>query len=251
MKRGILILGALVVLVAFTGCLDSPGPSQSQLNENRTYDWNTSANATIRIQGDSYTSIYRVTNRTSFNVYTRDVFNNRAPIDTRGLRFRYPNGTVVNASAFEVDANDARTKLTLPNRTGKLAFTTDKNGKAIRTPTFADGSYEVILPPHTGVGIPILSQVTPGGYEATKIGDRVHLTWSGMNNDRIVVDYYLDRDLLIFGGMFGLLFVVAILGGIYYWRQIKTLRDRREEIGLDVEDDDDDPRDQGPPPGMG
>jgi hypothetical protein len=249
-RRHLTVLG-LGLLVVLTGCLGGGGPSDEELNEDATYDWNTTANATIEISGDSYTSIYELHNDSHLNVYQRDVFNNREPISFRALKFRYPNGTVVNASTFEVKTNSERTRLEPPNRTGKIAFSVEQSGKNFRTPTFVDGSYEVILPPNTDVGIPILSHVTPGGYERERIDGQVHLSWDDLDSDTLVVEYYLDRDLLIFGGIFAILLIVAIVGGIYYWRQIRELTRRREEYGLDVDDEDDDPRDQGPPPGMG
>jgi len=250
MNRRYLALCALGLVVVLTGCLGGGGPSDEELNQNATYDWNTTANGTLWISADSYKSVYRIDNRTHFSVYQRDAFNNRNPLPIRALKFRYPNGTVVNATAFEVNTNDDRTRMKLPNRDGRLAFTAEKNGKSVRTPTFADGSYEVVLPRSTNVGIPLLSRVNPGGYERDRVDGRVHLRWSDADSDTLLVEYYLDRDILIFGGFFGLLLLVAVGGSAYYWRQIRTLEKRREEVGLDVEDEDD-PRDQGPPPGMG
>jgi hypothetical protein len=249
MKRRHLALLGLGLLVVLGGCLSGSGPSEEALNEDATYDWNTTANATIEISGGSYASIYELHNDSHLNVYQRDVFNNRESISFRALKFRYPNGTVVNASAFEVDTNGERTRLEPPSRTGKIAFTVEQSDKNFRTPAFVDGSYEVVLPPNTDVGIPILSHVTPGGYERERIDGQIHLSWDDLDSDRLVVEYYLDRDLLIFGGIFGILLLVAIGGSAYYWRQIRELTRRREEYGLDV-DEDDDPRDQGPPPGM-
>lgn len=253
MTRRYLPVVALLAVFVLAGCLGGNGLSDSQLNQNESYEWNTSASATIRLGGDSYTSIYRINGSSGLNVYQRDVFNNREPLEVRALRFRYPNGTVVSPENSTLDAgsNGDRTRLKLPNETGWVAFTADQEGKNFRTPTFVGGDYDVVLPPDTGVGIPILSHVVPGGYETEEIDGRVHVTWSNVNDDTVIVEYYLNRDLLLFGGMFGILFVVAVGGGIYYWRQIRALEQRREEVGLDVEDDEDDPRDKGPPPGMG
>lgn len=251
MKRRHLAVLGLGLLVVLTGCLGGGGPSDDQLNEDATYDWNTSANGTVKISGDAYTSIYALHNDSHLSVYQRDVFNNREPISFQALKFRYPNGTVVNASTFDVNTNGERTRLEPPNRTGKIAFTVEQADKNFRTPTFVDGSYEVVLPPNTDATIPILSHVSPGGYDHTRIDGQVHLRWDDIDSDTLIVEYYFDRDLLIFGGVFAILLLVAIGGALYYWRQIRTLEKRREEVGLDVEDEDDDPRDQGPPPGMG
>ncbi|QSG06318.1 DUF5803 family protein [Halapricum desulfuricans] len=251
MNRRLLALLGLGVLIVLAGCLGGSSPSDAQLSEDATYDWNTTANGTIQLGGDSYTAVYEVANTSALNLYQRDMFNNREPLPIRALQFRYPNGTVVNASAFDVSRNAERIRLELPDRTGKVGYTVEQNGKAVRTATFVDGSYEVVLPPKTDVGVPILSNVAPGGYETETIDGRVHITWDDVDSDQLVVEYYLERDLWLFGGLFALLAIVGLGGGLYYWLQIRSLQDRREEVGLDVEDEDDDLGDRGPPPGMG
>jgi len=63
--------------------------------------------------------------------------------------------------------------------------------------------------------------------------------------------YYLERDLYIFGGVALVAVVVGTAGTVYYWRQLQAVRRRRQEAGIDIEmDEDDDPRDRGPPPGQ-
>ncbi|MCU4716527.1 DUF5803 family protein [Halapricum hydrolyticum] len=251
MNRRLLALFGLGALVVLAGCLGGSGPSDDQLQEDAEYDWDTTANGTIRIGGDSYTAVYEIHNTSTLSLHQRDMFNNREPLPIRALQFRYPDGTVVDAEAFEVSRNAERIRLELPNRTGKLAYTVEQSGKTVQTATFVDGSYEVVLPPKTDVGVPILSNVSPGGYETETIDGRVHITWDDIDSDELAVEYYLERDLWLFGGLFALLALVGLGGGLYYWFQIRTLQDRREEVGLDVEDEDDDLRDEGPPPGMG
>ena len=251
MNRRLLALLGLGVLIVLAGCLGGSGPSDSQLQEDAEYDWNTTANGTLQLGGDTYTAVYRIHNTTSLDLYQRDMFNNREPLPIKALQFRYPNGTVVNASAFETSSNAERIRLGLPNRTGTLAYRVEQGGKSVQTATFVDGSYEVVLPSKTDVGVPILSNVVPGGYETETIDGQVHIVWDDVGNDELAVEYYLERDLWLFGGLFALLVLVGFGGGLYYWLQIRTLQERREEVGLDVEDEDDDRRDQGPPPGMG
>lgn len=250
MNRRLLALVGLGILLVLAGCLGGSGPSDEQLQADADYDWNTSANGTLRLGGDSYTAVYAVHNTSQLNFHQRDMFNNREPLPIRAVQFRYPNGTVVNATAFDISTNDERIRLELPNRTGTLAYTVEQSGKAVQTATFVDGSYEVVLPPKTTVGVPILSNVAPGGYETETIDGQVHIIWENVDSDELVVEYYLERDLWLFSGLFALLVVVGVGGGMYYWRQIRSLRGRREEVGLDVEDEDDDIDDQGPP-GMG
>jgi len=54
----------------------------------------------------------------------------------------------------------------------------------------------------------------------------------------------------VLGGIVAVLGIVLVAGLIYYLRQIRELERRREEMGLDV-DTEDDEFDDGPPPGMG
>jgi len=76
----------------------------------------------------------------------------------------------------------------------------------------------------------------------------MHIRWE--NPDRnVFVRYYLQRDILIFGGLVAVLGAVMVGGLIYYLRQIRELENKRKEMGLDVEADDDE-FDDGPPPGM-
>lgn len=251
MKRKVLALVALLVLVAGAGCLTG-GPSQEDLNRNATYDWNTTTNVSITLIDGGYQSIYTVSNRTELEVYGRDTFGQREALSTlSSLQFQYPDGRTVNASAFNVSSDRDGTTLELPGEDGKVAFTVERNGKELRTPVFVDGaSYTVLLPEGTGVGIPILAHVVPGDYNVTTDDGRPRLTWSNVESDDLLVQYYLERDLLIFGGFFLIAFAAALGGGLYYWRQIRGLEKRRDEVALDVDDEDDDPRDRGPPPGM-
>jgi hypothetical protein len=103
------------------------------------------------------------------------------------------------------------------------------------------------------VDFPVFGTVRPPGSEtSTDDQSRTRIVWSGENEvsaDSISVQFYLQRDLYIFAGIALLLTVVGGGGLLYYRRQIQQLRERREELGLDVETEDDD-LDQGPPPGM-
>ena len=62
------------------------------------------------------------------------------------------------------------------------------------------------------------------------------------------IQWYLARDLWLFAGLIGLLGVVGAGGVGYYLYQIRQLEREREDLGLDVTDEDDG---RDPPPGMG
>lgn len=250
MNRRHYALGGLLVLIVLSGCLGGGGPSAADLNESATYDWNASANASITLEGEQYRSVYRITNQSTFEVFGQSGFGGEEPLSgMSALKFRYPNGTVVNASAFGVSSTRDRTQLELPAKDGQVAFTAGSDGKSLRTPVFTEGSYNVTLPPGTDVGIPFASHVVPGGNEKVTVDGRTRLVWEDIDNDNLVVRYYLDRDVLLFGGFLLIATVLGVGGVLYYYRQIRTLSKRREEHGLDI-DQEDDPTDDGPPPGM-
>ncbi|MUV88916.1 hypothetical protein GJ629_02575 [Halapricum sp. CBA1109] len=249
MNRRLWATLAVVALIGITGCLGG-GPSEEDLGENATYDWETNANVSINVTDDRYQAVYNVTNQTRMDVYREDALGSREPLEIRAIQFRYTNGTVVNASAFNVSSNNERTRLGLPAERGQLAFTVQQDNKEVLVQTFRKGSYNVTLPEGTGVGIPLLARVSPGGFNETTVDGRTRLQWNDVQSDTLVVQYYLDRDLLIFGGLFAIGLTAAIGGSLYYYRQIRTLRRKREDVDADVDIDIEDD-DSGPPPGMG
>lgn len=277
--RLVAAVGLLALLAASAGCFGIFGPGEPDsdaLSEEANYDWETDADATIDIHENNYTAVYEVSNKSvgdepedgggTIELYEHDLLGTEQPLQVRSLQFRFengsrvvyrdgqptlvrPNGTAENTSALGVDRTRRRTIIDLPSAEGQLAYTVPKTGKQITTPTFVDGSYEIILPPDTSVGVPLLARVRPGGYERSTVDERVHIRWDSIRGSTIVVRYYLERDILIFGGIVALLAVAGIIGAAYYLLQIRELVERREEVGLDVDVTDDD-RDQ-PPPGMG
>jgi len=251
-RRHLLGLVGLVALLALAGCSTVFGPGEpdpEQINQNVSYEWDVDANATINVTRDQYTSVYRVQNQSTIELYGRDALGTESPLEIRGLKFQFPNGTVRNVSTENVSLTRKRAEIEVPARDGKVAFTSPRRGKEFNSPTFTSGTYEVTLPPNARVGVPILAQVSPRDYTTSVEDDRVTIRWENVESRSISVRYYLQRDLLIFGSLIGILVLAGAVGALYYLRQIRSLERRREEVGLDIEDDDD-PRDDGPPPGM-
>lgn len=268
-------LGLCGFLAVTAGCMGifGPGnPDPRSLSAEASYEWNATAEAYLDIRGGSYTAVYDLSNKTTgdagtFEVYRRDALGTEQPLPLEALQYRYPNGTRIvfqegeavvlgpNGStepttALAVSRTRHRTVIAIPDATGKIAFTAPKTGKEIATPTFVDGAYEVVLPPHTSVAVPLLARVRPGGHTTTRGPDgRMHIHWDRMQARTVIVRYYLDRDLLIFGGLVALLIGAGVAGAAYYLLQIRQLVERRREVGLDVDIGDDDRR--RPPPGMG
>ena len=255
MRRSVAVFGLLAVLVALSGCSSvfGPGePDRARLNENASYEWQADANVSIVLDGSSFAAVYDVSNRSTLEVYRRDQLGQEHSLPISALRYRYPNGTTitVNSSALSVDRTRERTIIALPNGSaGQVAFTAQRNGKQFTTPVFVEGSHSVRLPRNARVGIPILSGVNPGGYETNVSGDYMTVTWDDVTSDSLTVRWYLERDVLLFSAIIGVAVVVGSGGTLYYYRQIRRLKRKRDEVGLDVGEEDD-PRDRGPPPGM-
>ena len=254
-RRLLLGFGALALLAVTAGCAGVFG--SGEISEKRlegesgaTYAWNTSTDVTINVTSGDYRVIYDFSNRSQISVFERESLGEKTPVSVGTVRFRYPNGTVVTLGQDHVNRKKSKTVITTPSETGKLAYTAPHRGKSFNTPTYVEGSYEVILPTGMRVGNPILSQVRPNGYTADRREGRVHLVWTDVTSDNVVVRYYLARDLTIFAGIIAAGVVVALLGLAYFRLQIRQLEQEREEMGLNV-DTDGDEFDQGPPPGMG
>lgn len=251
MDRRLLALGALVLAATLAGCgFGSSEIPEEDLTENATYDWDTSANATFNLSRSSYAVVVNVTNE-SMEIWQEDALEGEQPVQLRALQYQYPNGTVVNASHANLSASTGQDKTTVevPTDRGKIGYTASRSGKSFGTPVFAEGSHEILLPPGARVGIPLLSQTSPGNWNSTVENDRMTVRWGNLTDGNARVRYYLQRDLMLFGGLAVVAVLVGGVGALYYTRQIRDLEQRREDIDIDI-DYDDDEFDDGPPPGM-
>ncbi|WP_135302938.1 DUF5803 family protein [Haloarcula amylovorans] len=264
MHRRYLALVAVLALVGLSGCAGLFGSNQvssDQLNQNASYDWDAQSDVSVTLNKSSYEAVYAVQNNESLTVYDRDGLGREQSVPISALKFRYENGTVVTSANSSMNATQSRSQTTINfpgsgNVTGQVAYTAARSGKAYATPTHLQGAtYAVTLPPGGRVGVPLLSQVNPGGYETSvdEETDRMTVRWpDGVSAQQLRVRYYLQRDLYIFGGLFVVAIVLGSIGTLYYYRQVQSARRRRKEAGIDLEDEetDDDFGDDGPPPGM-
>lgn len=245
MKR-VLVCCLFVALLSLAGCSSVLGPDpvdRAALRQNASYDWQTDVNASITITGPEYEAVYNVTNRNQFVVYERDGLGRNHPLDVSALKFQYPNGTVINATspALNVTNQDEQAVISLPARNGKLAFTAPAQGKRFATQTFVTGSYEVTLPQNMRVEYVPLARVSPPASEKTRTPDgRVRIHWDDVQSNAVIVRYYLARDLYIFAAGAAVLVLVALVGVLYYLRQIRELERRKQDVGLDVDSGDSD-----------
>lgn len=265
MNRRLLLALAAVALLALTaGCLgfgtgDVPAERiDAEPPVEDGYAWD--ANATVHVEilpNTRFTAVYEL-NQSEIELYRRDGFGGRNPLSVQAVRYRYPNGSVVNGSGIRerggaVTQNRDETTVVLPedappNGGGELAFTSEGSPKRFSLPTYVQGSYEIVLPPDRRIDAPIIGQARPSGFEQFPPDEnsQVRLRWESVEADTVSVQFYLQRDLYVFGGVFAAFGVFGLAGLLYYRRQIEALRDQREELGLDVSDDE---VDDDPPPG--
>lgn len=254
-NRRLLAVVALAGLVFLSGCSVFGGGEidEDDLVGDQEYDWSTDATASydLSVSSSSYTAVLSVRNESSLTIHRSTTFQGDQPISVESLQFRFENGTVVNATHPGLTATEgsSETEIGLPADDGQVAWTAPRSGKSWSTETFVDGSHEVYLPESTRVGIPFLSRTSPSPDRSTVEDDQMVLFWEDPGSS-VSLQYYLVRDLYIFGSILALVVVVGLAGAVYYVRQIREAQKRREEVGLDIDYDDDDLGGDGPPPGM-
>jgi hypothetical protein len=248
---------ALVALAALSGCTLFGGGelTDEQLSGDQEYDWNTTATTTLNLSvgTDSYAAVVKLDSQSELEIYQEDTFRGETSVPIEALKFQFTNGTVVNASHSGLGANRGRdqTTVTLPAENGSVGYTAPRSGKGWTGPVLVDGSVEMRLPEGTRVGLWGLSRSNPNPYENAIENDRTVLVWNDLERgDPISVRYYLTTDAYIFGGLLALVVSLGIGGVTYYYRQVRRAQRKREDVGLDVEMEEDDIGDDGPPPGM-
>jgi hypothetical protein len=271
MDRRLLAAVALAVALSLAGCTAIFGADVGDpeaLSEDADYEYGTDVDAYVTVNPDNYTAVYNVSAKTTGGEGTIELWRTNAltveqPLEISAVQFRHRNGTIVRyvdgeavrigeggsrepTDSLAVDNTRRRTIVDLPADDGQLAFTAPKQGKQLTIYTPVHGSYEVALPPNADAAIPMLARVRPSNDDRRAVGERVHLRWDSVETSVLVVRWYLDRDLWLFGGLAIVAGLVGVAGSIYSDRQIKRAERRRESEGFEVEREDDEP-----PPGMG
>lgn len=250
-RRWLLAVLCVAALAASAGCTGTSTVSDSQLAQNATYGWGQNATVAVNVTDGQYRAVVNVTgaNATQLQFSQSSQLGGSSPIAISALQFRYPNGTVVNASAFDVSQSNKAVTVKPPATAGELAYTAPAGGHSVSLPGIVSGgshsvsipalvagSYDVTLPAGMRVGLPVVSDVSPGGYRTVTTGDRVRVRWASVDaGSTVSVQYYRLRDLAIFGGLIGIALLAVVLVVVYFRLKIRRLEREREESGLDVE----------------
>jgi len=251
MNRRLGLAVGLVALLALTaGCLGyitgGGEISDERLDSEPTepYDWETDRDGRLTLHtADEVQAVYQVNASQELRLYTPAGLGREEPLEVSALRFRYAdNGTVISGTEIRerggtVDQTTDEVDLTVPDAEGQLAFSAPVTPRRLTLPIYVDGSYEVVLPPDYRMDFFLFSNAVPRGAETEIIDNRVHVRWDEVSGETILVQYYLERDLYVFGGAIGLLSLIAAGGLYYYRRQIDRLHDVRVQMGLGSDDE--------------
>ncbi len=241
---------AVLALAATAGCIGTDIPEED-LAANATYDWETNTTATVTvvesgwIGTSDFKAVYQMENRSELELYRSSLARDR-PLKVRSVKFRYPNGTIVDYAALTVETTQERTTIGLPSANGSVAFTGTHRSKKLELEPYVEGSYRVILPENHDATDFLLGDVVPGEYELGSVDGHRTITWESVDQP-VFVRYYATRDQVVFWGFFGVLGVVALGGYLYFRRQISRLVGWRERQGLDLDDEDEGRRPPGRP----
>ncbi|MFW5903792.1 MAG: DUF5803 family protein [Halolamina sp.] len=263
MNRRLLALLAVVGLLTLSGCLGGLGggptnPDRLDESPEAAYNWNASSDVHVTVTSNvTYHAVYDVSAEPfgdQIRLARAGFLGTDEPLTISALRYRYPNGTVVNGSAFADHGGDVRTQdnhlvIEPPGDDGRLAYSGESTPKQFTHPiAVEEGSYTVVLPENREASIPLFGRIVPAPDSTTTVDDRLTIGWEQISGETLSVRFYLPRDVQLFAGLFAGMLGVGAAGVVYYRRQIRKLRERREEMGLDVDIDYDD--DDEPPPGM-
>ena len=245
-RLGLAIIAVLTLTVT-AGCLDyvTGGGEISDdvldAEPDAAYDWETDRNVTLTLDtGSQFRGVYNVSADQRLRLYQPTSIGQEGPLDISAVRFRYDNGTVISGTELrdrgEIDQTPDEVYVTVP-ADGRLAFTAGATPRRLTLPVYVQGSYEVILPEGSRMDFFLFSNTVPAGATTERVDNRVRVTWENVESSSILVQYYQNNDLTIFGAIIGILSAIAVGGLYYYRRQIDRLHATRVEMGLDDEDE--------------
>ena len=245
-RLGLAIIAVLTLTVT-AGCLDyvTGGGEISDdvldAEPDAAYDWETDRNVTLTLDtGSQFRGVYNVSADQRLRLYQPTSIGQEGPLDISAVRFRYDNGTVISGTELrdrgEIDQTPDEVYVTVP-ADGRLAFTAGATPRRLTLPVYVEGSYEVILPEGSRMDFFLFSNTVPAGATTERVDNRVRVTWENVESSSILVQYYQNNDLTIFGAIIGVLSAIAVGGLYYYRRQIDRLHATRVEMGLDDEDE--------------
>ena len=253
-RRFALAVAAIALLAVSAGCLGYATGGGEVTNETldaeppREYDFDTDRDAAFELSTDArYTVVYSIGDREELRLFEQTPYAGDQPMEFEALRYQYPDGDVINGSEFrarggEIEQTTDETWIRFADDMagGKLAFSGAGSPRRFTMRAYVEGSYAVTLPPEFSTGVPIVGHVSPRDHEVETVGDRDRIVWEEVTGGSVVVQSYREGDLVVFGVILVVAAIAAVAGTLYFRRQLEALRDQRRDLGLSVNEDDDD-----------
>lgn len=252
-RRFVLAIAVVALLAVSAGCLTYVNDGGEVSNETldadppREYDFDTDRDAEFDLSTDAqYTAVYNVSGVDELRLYEQRAYTGDQPLEFEAFRYQYPDGEVIDGSEFrarggEIERTPDETWIRFADdmEGGKIAFTAAGSPRRFTTLTYVEGSYAVTLPPGFSTDVPIVGHVSPRDHSIETVDGRDRITWDSVTSGSVVVQSYRETDLLVFGVILVIAAIAAVVGTVYFRRQLDELRAKRREMGLGVYDDDD------------
>ena len=250
-RRFALAVAVVALLAVSAGCLTYVNDGGDVANETldaeppQAYDFATDRDAAINLSsGTQYTVVYNVSGVDEIRFYRQTPYQGDLPFEFEAFRYQYPDGEVINGTEFrarggEVDRTPDETwvRFAPEMEGGRMALSAAGSPRRFTTLTYVEGSYAVTLPPGFSTEVPIVGHISPRDHEIETVDGRDRITWDSVTSGSVVVQSYRETDLVVFGVILVIAAVAAVVGTVYFRRQLTELRERRLEMGLRDSDD--------------
>jgi len=252
-RRFALALAVVALLVVSAGCLTYINDGGEVANETldaeppQAYDFATDRDTAINLStGTRYTAVYNVSGVDEIRFYRQTPYTGDQPFEFEAFRYQYPDGEVVNGSEFRARGGEIdRT----PTRRGSGSTT---RWTADEWPSRRPGRPSIH---HAHLHRGIVRGDAPARVQhrhadrrarvAARLRDRddrrPRSDHVGFRHQRVGRGQsYRETDLLVFGVILVIAAIAAVIGTVYFRRQLEELRERRRQMGLGVYEDDED-----------
>ena len=219
-------------IVISAGCQSLMSEDQN-LSEPSIYEglWQNESDAVFQIDKNEYRAVYTLDGTNTINLYYVPRANIKKSLEISNVAFRHTNGTILPQSKLIIAENRSSTLITAPNSYGKIAFTSNRDGKSFQAPISVVGNYTAILPENAVVDMALLSRVGPSDYSSETISNRENIHWKMPPGEAIYVQYYLIRDSQLLAILLVLCGFSLIVYSIVYWIKIKKIKQKTREFG--------------------
>jgi len=252
-RRFALALAVVALLVVSAGCLTYINDGGEVANETldaeppQAYDFATDRDTAINLStGTRYTAVYNVSGVDEIRFYRQTRTRAISPSSSRRSGISTPTARWLTGAS---SAPAAARSIAPPTRRGSgstTRWTADewpsrRPGRPVdspRSPTsrIVRGDAPArVQHRHADRRARVAARL-----RIETIDGRDQITWDSVTSGSVVVQSYRETDLLVFGVILVIAAIAAVIGTVYFRRQLEELRERRRQMGLGVYEDDED-----------